>query len=333
MIYSPDTTNIAVVAQDLGLPESAFIKCLLYEIKNNSNEQIQNIMLLIRADYQVNSIKLQNLFPDSTIEFMNEDKMRKHGYEPGYISPFYFLVEDSPHSKKLTQFEYFIDETLKTGKHFITGNNEPLEHLEVSDFEEFKNGIAFKNCSVYETRKNGQCPECESVLDLSKGIEVGHIFKLGKKYTQAFAATVLDEQGQKQLPTMGCYGIGLNRTLAAIIEQHHDSDGIKWPRVVAPFDVHLITLNVKDEASMLFSKKLYQGLLSENFDVLWDDRVERAGFKFKDADLLGLPVQIIVGPKKLAQGGVEIKFREDKQKGKVVDSEEILRFLKKRLTK
>ena len=330
LVHTPDTENISVVAEALGVPESAFIKCLLYEIKNEVDGSVLNIMLLLRADYQVNSIKLQNLFPNSTIDFMSEEKMKKHGYAPGYVSPFYFLEDDSSDFNQITQFEYYIDESLKTGKHFITGNNHPLEHLEVSDFEEFKTGIKFKNCSVYEAKEGGACLECGGKLDFSKGIEVGHIFKLGRKYTEAFQSTVLDEEGKSQLPTMGCYGIGINRTLAAIVEQYHDDHGIKWPQSVAPFDIHLITLNIKDEASMLFSKELYENLSSEGLEVLWDERDQRAGFKFKDADLLGLPIQVIVGPKNLAAGEVEIKFRNKQPEEKtVIATKDIFLNLKK----
>ena len=143
----------------------------------------------------------------------------------------------------------------------------------------------------------------------AKGIEVGHVFKLGTKYSEALGATYLDENGKTQTMIMGCYGIGVSRTVAAIVEQTHDENGLVWPRAVAPFDIHLIAINAKDEDQMKLSEELYSTLKKSGYDVLFDDRPERAGVKFKDSDLIGIPVRIGVG-KKASENIVEVKVRK-----------------------
>lgn len=152
-------------------------------------------------------------------------------------------------------------------------------------------------------------PDGNGTIRFARGIEVGHVFKLGTKYSEALGATFLNEQGKSEPMIMGCYGIGVSRTVAAIVEQNHDENGIVWPREVAPFDLHLVTINVKEEAQRELGEKLYSQLKSKKWDVLFDDRPERAGVKFKDSDLFGLPIRIAVG-KKAADHIVEVKVRK-----------------------
>jgi len=153
------------------------------------------------------------------------------------------------------------------------------------------------------------CPHCGHPVQFAKGIEVGHVFKLGTKYSEAMGATFLDENGKEQPMIMGCYGIGVTRLLAAVIEQHHDQNGIIWPRSVAPFDLHLITVNTKDKEQQTAADTLYDALKQAGYDVLYDDRPERAGVKFADADLIGIPLRIIVG-NKVKDGMIEVKWRK-----------------------
>jgi prolyl-tRNA synthetase len=153
------------------------------------------------------------------------------------------------------------------------------------------------------------CPHCQGELQTTRGIEVGHIFKLGTKYSKAMDAWFLDEEGVKRHYVMGCYGIGISRVMAAAIEQKHDENGIIWPMSIAPFQVIIVPVNRRDEEQMAYAERLYQELQTAGVEVLLDDREERAGVKFKDADLIGIPLRITIGPKSLKQGKVEIKKR------------------------
>ena len=158
-------------------------------------------------------------------------------------------------------------------------------------------------------REGDGCPRCEGTLHISRGIEVGHIFKLGTKYSVSMGATFLDENGKERPMIMGCYGIGVGRTAAASIEQNHDEGGIIWPKPLAPFDCEVLPVNVKDSETMKAAVALYESLKSSGVDVLLDDRDERAGVKFKDADLIGIPLRVTIGERNLKQGLVEIKER------------------------
>ena len=162
-------------------------------------------------------------------------------------------------------------------------------------------------------RSGDACPRCGKALQLKRGIEVGHVFKLGTKYTESFDAKYLNDKGQSELMVMGCYGIGVTRTLQAIIEQSHDADGIVWPISVAPFAVNLLLLDPKDAAVCTVVDQLEKDLQARGIDVFVDDREERPGVKFKDADLIGCPIRIVAGAKGLAKGGVEVKLRTTKE--------------------
>jgi prolyl-tRNA synthetase len=158
------------------------------------------------------------------------------------------------------------------------------------------------------------CPRCDGTLELHRGIEVGHIFKLGTKYSEAMECTYLDDQGKSHPMTMGCYGLGIGRTVAAAIEQNHDEDGIIWPLPLAPYEVLVIALNTRDEQVVELADRLYDQLQEQGSEVLYDDRDERPGVKFKDADLIGIPVRLVIGAKSLAGGQVEISLRRDREK-------------------
>jgi prolyl-tRNA synthetase len=155
------------------------------------------------------------------------------------------------------------------------------------------------------------CPKCGVSLVSARGIEVGQVFNLGTKYSEKLRATFLDENGKEQVMVMGCYGIGVTRTMAATIEQHNDQDGIKWPMAIAPFQVIVVPVNVKDEAVVQTAESLYKELNDLGVEVIIDDRNERPGVKFKDADLVGYPIRVTVGSKTLQEGNVEVKFRRD----------------------
>jgi prolyl-tRNA synthetase len=161
-----------------------------------------------------------------------------------------------------------------------------------------------------QLKKNKACPKCKGKLEFQTAIEIGHVFKLGIKYSKTLGAKFLDEDGREKPIIMGCYGIGVNRIMAAAIEQGHDKDGIIWPEGISPYQVLILALNIQDKKSKQQAFKIYQKLRKENIDVLLDERDERAGIKLKDADLIGVPVQIIIGEKNIQEGRLEIKIRK-----------------------
>lgn len=203
----------------------------------------------------------------------------------------------------------FTDREVAGMKNFVTGANEPDAHYTGTN-----PGRDFQPGTVADLRlaaAGDPCPRCEGTLEFARGIEVGHVFKLGTKYSQAMRATYLDASGQERLLVMGCYGIGTGRTVAAAIEQNHDENGIIWPLPLAPFQIYLLPINVNEAKNRAVAEKLYADLQAQGLEVLYDDRTERPGVKFKDADLLGLPLRMVVGEKTLAQEAVEFKLRRE----------------------
>lgn len=296
-VQTPNVRSIEELEDFFQIKSSQFIKSLVYEVVND--ESRKPILVLIRGDYEVSEVKLANLFPGSDVFLASEQVVKEVTGAPfGFAGPI-GLKKD---------IEIYGDKSLINLSQAVSGANETDTHI-----KNIKIGRDFKIenwVEVYEAKEGGLAPGGKSRLKSLRGIEVGHIFKLGKKYTKAFDSTVLDENGKSILPTMGCYGIGVNRTLAAVIEQNHDEDGIIWPVSMAPFVVHLITANAKQEEQMLASEKIYNEFVEAGVTVLWDDRTERPGFKFKDADLMGTPIRLVAG-KGLAEGLLEASLRRD----------------------
>jgi prolyl-tRNA synthetase len=189
----------------------------------------------------------------------------------------------------------------------VCGANEKDKHLKNVNPERDFQVSRYEDLRLIQ--EGDPSPDGKGTIQFAMGIEVGHVFKLGTKYSEALGAKYLDEFGKSQTMIMGCYGIGVTRTIAAIVEQNHDDNGIVWPTSVAPFDLHLVTINVKDENQKQLGEELYQLLSRDRYDVLYDDRPERAGVKFKDSDLIGLPVRVAVG-KKASEGIIEVKIRK-----------------------
>ena len=194
---------------------------------------------------------------------------------------------------------------------FVTGANKEDYHLKnVNIGRDFK-VEAFADLRVAE--KNDKCPRCGGSIQFVRGIEVGHVFKLGTKYSKALKASYLDKDGQEKIMIMGCYGIGIGRTVAACIEQNNDANGIVWPMPLAPYHVIVTPVNVNEEDVFQAAEKIYRDLLAEGIEVIFDDRDERAGVKFKDADLIGIPLRVTIGQKNLVSGNVELKNRKSGQ--------------------
>jgi prolyl-tRNA synthetase len=196
------------------------------------------------------------------------------------------------------------DNNLKDMANFVSGANKTDYHFINVNLDDFK---VTQFADVRFITAEDKCPRCGSVLEFKRGIEVGHVFKLGTKYSEALKATYLDAQGKEQFIVMGCYGIGIGRTLAAIIEQHHDENGVIFPFSITPFHIYLLAIDTKDQKVLETAERLYQQLAS-HWQVLYDDRDERPGIKFKDADLIGIPLRITLG-RALKEGKVEIKVR------------------------
>ena len=290
IVDTPDSSTIAELMSELDLPAEKMIKAVLYE----TGERV--VLALVRGDYEVNEIKLSNLLDVVNVDLATADKYQELDTVKGYTGPI-----------DLEEVEIIADELVMKVVNGVTGANEVEKHyLNVNPGRDF----AVDQVADIRTVKEGEtCAECGGTLEQTPGIEVGQVFKLGTKYSQALDATFLDENGKPQPLVMGCYGIGITRTIAAAIEQNHDDYGIKWPTALAPFKVHLLPLGGADEVEDK-AQELYKTLNEAGIEVLLDDRNERAGVKFNDADLIGCPIRITIGSRSLANGELEVKLRQ-----------------------
>lgn len=305
-IKTPGATTIEKLCAQLNIPFESTIKTLVYQspLKNADSAESETAIVLLRGDYQLNETKMALTFPNYKAA---EEKSIVEIFQckPGYISP-YGLSEDLLKNKKI---RIVADESLRGGKNMVAGANSEGYHIKGIDVDYFEKAFSsFSFLDLHLAKKGGQCTSCGKTLDSFKGIEVGHIFKLGQRYAKAFNCKVTNDQGQSVTPTMGCYGIGISRCLAAIIEKHHDQSGIVFPLSTSPFQVALISLG-DDEEVLSASKSLYEKLLSTGIDVLWDDRDVRPGVKFQDQDLLGCSYQVICSSRNLAKKTFELKNR------------------------
>ena len=292
---TPDQRSIEEVAAYLGVPPTAMVKTLVLVADD------EPVVVLLRGDHELNEIKLKNFLGCANLEMAGDDVVaRVTGAPPGFAGPVGLKVR------------MVADLAVEGLRNFVTGGNAKDLHL--------KNVNLGRDCTVtrFVDLRNvvhgDPCPRCTSgALEMWRGIEVGHVFKLGTKYSKALKATFLDAAGQEQIIFMGCYGIGIGRTVAACIEQNHDENGIIFPLPIAPFHCIVSAVNIKDEAVMAAAGDIYRRLMEAGVEALFDDRDERPGFKFKDADLIGVPLRIVVGSKNLAEGKVELKERRSGQ--------------------
>lgn len=290
-IATPDQKTIEDVSAFLNVEASTIIKTLVFNI----DEEL--VVVLARGDHEINDIKLKNELGATSVELAEDAAIQELlGCQPGSIGPVKLPVN----------VKVIADNAIKSIRNGVAGANEDGYHLlNVNPERDFA-------ISSYEDirfiQEGDPSPDGQGVIKFAEGIEVGHIFKLGTTYSEKLNATYLDEQGKAQPFIMGCYGIGVSRLLAAVAEQFQDDNGFVWPTQLAPYDVQLVPVNTKDEAQVQLADELYGVLKSYRYEVLFDDRAERAGVKFADADLIGLPVRITVG-KKAAEGLVEVKFR------------------------
>jgi len=292
-IYTPNKHTVDEVADYLKVPKSRIVKTLIYIIDSDP------VAFVIPGDRDLNEAKVKSALKVPEIRMATPEEVYNiSGCEVGYAGPIGLGV------KKI-----YVDRLLFGKKGFVCGANEKDYHLKNLDINEHIKNAQFLD--LVNVKETDPCPQCGGKLKFLKGIEVGHIFKLGTKYSQAMNATYIDVDGKEKYMVMGCYGIGVSRIIAAAIEQNHDKNGIIFPPSIAPFEVCLVTLDIKDENIMTTSKEIYKNLIDLGIDVLWDERDLRPGFKFKDADLIGFPIHIYVGKKALSNGYVEVKNRKD----------------------
>lgn len=306
-IATPEVHTIAKLAEFLDIPVTQTIKTMVYEMKV-ADKSWKPFVAIIRGDYEINDTKL-----NKWVTTQGGIELRSAGVK---IITNIFGPKSKPGSLGIKNLAMnvpiVVDLSLKGIEDSSMGANEEGFHfIHVNVAEELKvySGNLIHYQEIYTAKENGICTECGNPLQLFKGIEVGHIFKLGKKYTESFNIKIPNQQGENIIPTMGCYGIGVTRIIAAVIEQMSDERGIILPYSLAPYKVVILSLNTKDEKVMEISCALYESLKAVGLAPLWDEREERAGFKFKDAELLGIPIQIVVGEKGVAKGECELRFR------------------------
>jgi prolyl-tRNA synthetase len=290
-VHTPGHGGIEDVVRFLKTTSDRMLKSLLYV----AGEEV--VMVVVRGDHDVNEVRLARALGVGEVFLASEADVKKAtGAAVGFAGPPGF------------KGKILVDRAASLVKNGITGANETDHHVTGVNFERDYQG---EIVDVRLAATGDGCPSCdEGKLTSYKGIEAGHIFILGTHYTDQMGATFLDESQQKKSIVMGCYGIGVSRLVATAIEQHNDAEGIRWPMSIAPYQVHLVTIG-KDEAVSTAAQKIYDELWAKGVEVLWDDRDERPGVKFKDADLIGLPLRVTVGGKNLANGNVELKPRTE----------------------
>ncbi|MDO5414436.1 MAG: proline--tRNA ligase [Bacillota bacterium] len=302
-VHTPETKTIEEVAAFLGVEKSQTMKALLFVTYDEEQKENGYVAAFIRGDRELNMIKLVNALdiPEHSIEFADEEKMGATcGCVGGFTGPI------GLHDCKIV-----VDSELVGQKNLVAGANKTDYHIKNVNYgRDFEGDIVVDIKNLLE---GDPCPVCGAPVKHTRGIEVGQVFKLGTKYSESMGATYKDENQQDQLIVMGCYGIGITRTVAAVIEQHHDENGIIWPMSVAPYHVIITVMKHEDEVQAEVAEKIYADLQKAGAEVLLDDRKERPGVKFKDADLLGIPIRITVG-RGAADGIVEYKMRRDADK-------------------
>ena len=322
VIPTPGAKSIEQVSKFMGVPGSAFVKSLVYAADGKP------VMVCVPGDRDVNEVKLKHFLGAKKIELADyETVLKVTGAQPGSVGP---VASSFSSAASGSSLHIIADQSLRGAKGVIVGANKDDHHIKNVDLERDTKIADYADLVV--VRDGDICAKCGKPMVIKRGIEVGHVFKLGTKYTDAFKAVYKTDELREQVMVMGCYGIGVSRTVQAVIEQSHDKDGIIWPAAVAPFEVVIENLDPKvDEVNKIVNELELQ-LETSGIDVIVDDREERPGVKFKDADLIGFPVRVVVGAKGLANGGVEVKRRsDDKSKMKVVPVAEALEAIKSAL--
>lgn len=314
-VHTPGTKSIEEVAGFLGIGPDRTGKAVFY-----TDSEGKLVFVCIRGDIEVNEAKLKKILQSPQLAFASDAEIQAAGAEPGYAS---LLAIDC------AQIRVVVDRSFAESSNLVVGANEADYHMRNFNFARDLEAAARERIQVADiatVREGDPCPVTGQPLRMLKGIEVGNIFQLGTKYSVAMDCTYLDQDGKAKPFIMGCYGIGVGRTMAAVIEQNHDDYGPVWPLAVAPYQVHICALNIKQDEVRQASEKLYADLQAAGVEVLFDDRGEKAGFMFNDADLIGIPLRVVLSPKTLEEGKVEFKFRHSREK-EMIGLDRILPFL------
>ncbi len=316
-VATPEIKTIQALAEYLDIPESRTAKAvfMVADIPEAEKSSEKFVFAVVRGDMELNETKLVNAVQARALRPATEDEIRAVGAVPGYASPV-----------GLKDTLVVVDEIIPSSPNLVAGAN--LEGFHMRNVNYGRDYQAQIITDITSAREGDACPECGKPLRTVRGVEVGNIFKLGTRYSEALGAYFLDADGEKKPVIMGSYGIGSGRLMACIAEEHHDEYGLVWPVTVAPYQVHLVVLvgrgstDTRDTA-----EKLYTLLLQENIEVLYDDREESPGVKFNDADLIGIPIRLTVSERALKQGGIEFKQRSGTERS-IVPHEEIILFVK-----
>ena len=293
IVETPGQHTIQMVCDFLHVPVVCSVKAVVYKLDDTV------VLALVRGDHEVNEVRLQNLFNAVNVGLASDEDLKRCGLIAGYISPVGL--------KKADNFEIIVDTTVMEMEDACCGANAVDKHyVHVNPKRDFGD---VRVETIRLITAEDCCPKCGGMIELKKGIEVGQVFKLGTKYSEKLGCTYLDRDGKNHPMVMGCYGIGITRTVAASIEQNHDKDGIIWPVAIAPYEVVIVPANNKDEGVMNAARHLYDEMEDCRDEVILDDRDERAGIKFKDADLIGYPIRVTIGKKWKESGLVEVRLR------------------------
>ena len=295
-VSTPGTNTIESLCDFLKIPAEKTIKAVAYQTDTD-----ELVLVFIRGDHDVNEVKVLNEVEGALeLRMADEEVIQAAGGCPGFMGP--IGIKKGTH--------VFVDASVMNVQNGVTGANEKDAHYKnVNPQRDFdKDAIVISDFRM--VKEGDPCPHCGAPMKMTRGIEAGQVFALGTKYSAAMGATFLDEQGKEQPLYMGCYGIGVGRTMAAAIEQNNDKDGIVWPRAIAPFEVVVAVVNAKKDDQLAYGESIYKECQAAGIDTLLDDRKERAGVKFKDCDLIGYPLRVTIGPKAVEGDTIEIKVRK-----------------------
>jgi prolyl-tRNA synthetase len=306
-VATPGKETIEEVAQYLGVTPRQTLKAVFYIAGR------EFIFVVIRGDLEVNEVKLKKTLKATDLRLASSDEVKEAGIKAGSASPV-----------GLVGVRIIADDSLESGTNFVAGANKAGCHFRNVNYgRDFKADV---KADIAKASSGHICSNCGGSLAVQRGMEVGHVFKLGTAISRAIGAIFVDQQGQSQPVIMGSYGIGVGRLMAAVIELNHDDKGIMWPAAVAPYQVYLCSLYTDNPEVVRRADKVYEELVEKGVEVLYDDRPESPGVKFNDADLLGIPVRVTISPRSLEKGSAEIKKRAEK-KGELVALEEAAAFI------
>ena len=319
-VATPEVATIESLADYLNIPTSQTAKAVFFvatvDGETVGEDRQQFVFAVVRGDMELNETKLANALSARELRPAQEGEIRAVGAEPGYASPIGLDLSDAL---------VIVDDLIPHCPNLVAGANEAGYHIRDTNYG--RDYEASFIADIVAAQDGDLCPQCGSSLHTSRGVEVGNIFKLGTQYTAALGGMYLDRDGKEKPVVMGCYGIGSGRTLACVLEEHHDEKGICFPISIAPYHVHCVAMAQRAPEVADIAERLYQDAWAQGVEMLLDDRDATPGVKFNDADLIGLPLRITIGPRSLKAGGVELKFR-DQDETRIVPLDDIVSTLR-----